>query len=514
MDPLGAGSTRGHPPATQGWGWGSEKPDKNQIQVTFRLELCPRGPQPLAAAAPGAASPVGAKSRWRLVVVHSLCFNESLGAEAQLPRPGAQEMFVIMGTRPCLTVPSPLTNPGAELAPRSSSAEEGRAWRASWFTGTGRAESCSSSPGQSPFSFQSRASSPRLGSQVPGALSTAPASLLARSRAPRAPLCQQPPGANFSSKIPQGKMPQAESAADQGGLGRGHPSQAGNSSCCRKVPPCRGQAEAASTCCSGGGGGVKIRELVPGVSGFEAVVGPAERCPFSGPRLVRWKQEVPVGLGGGLLKPHPGGAGPRRLRAAALLLPPRRGAKGGGAQLPLCWCFPGERLDPKEVPGGGGVGTAAECSRTNSAVPGALWDGSCLLLLGPGWAGGEGEEGNGAGSSWSRAGLQLTLRGPFLCSPVAPLLPSHLPAHPSLSVQPILSQINLKSLYLKQDLACCLVSWVGAHTLRHRSLPVRTGHRGARPGRGAAEALGAPAGSCTRCAWTARSDMPQLVILS
>lgn len=233
MDPLGAGSTRGHPLVTQGWGWGSEKPDKNQIQVTFWLELCPRGPQPLSAAAPGAASPAGAKSRWRLVVVHSLCFNESLGAEAQLPRPGAQGMFVITGTRPCLTVPSPLTNPGAELAPRSSSAEGGRAWRASWFTGTGRAESCSSSPGQSPFSFQSRASSPRLGSQVPGALSTAPASLLARSRAPRAPLCQQPPGANFSSKIPQGKLPQAESAADRGGLGRGHPSQAGNSSCCQ-----------------------------------------------------------------------------------------------------------------------------------------------------------------------------------------------------------------------------------------------------------------------------------------
>lgn len=233
MDPLGAGSTRGHPPVTQGWGWGSEKPDKNQIQVTFWLELCPRGPQPLAAAAPGAASPVGAKSHWRLVVVHLLCFNESLGAEAQLPHPGAQGMFVITGTKPCLTVPSPLTNPGAELAPRSSSAEGGRAWRASWFTGTGRAESCSSSPGQSPFSFQSRASSPRLGSQVPGALSTAPASLLARSRAPRAPLCQQPPGANFSSKIPQGKLPQAESAADRGGIGRGHSSQAGNSSCCQ-----------------------------------------------------------------------------------------------------------------------------------------------------------------------------------------------------------------------------------------------------------------------------------------
>lgn len=64
------------------------------------------------------------------------------------------------------------------------------------------------------------------------------------------------------------------------------------------APAARGQAEAASTCCSGGGGGVKIRELVPGVSGFEAVVGPAERCPFSGPRLVNWNQEVPVGLGG------------------------------------------------------------------------------------------------------------------------------------------------------------------------------------------------------------------------
>lgn len=110
--------------------------------------------------------------------------------------------------------------------------------------------------------------------------------------------------------------------------------------------------------------------------------------------------------------------------------------------------------------------------------------------------------------------VQLTLPGPFLCSPIAPLLPSHLPTHPSLSIQPILSQINLKSLYLKQDLACCLVSWVGAHTSRHRSLPVSTGHRGARPGCGAAKVLGAPAGSCTRCAWTARSDMPQLVILS
>lgn len=145
------------------------------------------------AAAPGAASPAGPKSRWRLVVVHLLCFNESLGAEAQLPHPGAQGMFVITGTKPCLTVPSPLTSPGAELAPRSSSAVGGRAWRASWFTGTGCAESCSSSPGQSPFSFQSRASSPCLGSQVPGALSTAPASLLVRSRAPWAALCQQPP---------------------------------------------------------------------------------------------------------------------------------------------------------------------------------------------------------------------------------------------------------------------------------------------------------------------------------
>lgn len=197
------------------------------------------------------------------------------------------------------------------------------------------------------------------------------------------------PGANFSSKIPQGKLPQAESAA-AGGLGRGHPSQAGNSSCCRKVPPCRGQAEAASTCCSGGGGGVKIRELAPGVSGFEAVFGPAERCPFSSPRLVSWKQEVPVGLGGASQTSSHGsgtataeGCGASAAAAQALR---------EGAWLPLRWCFPGERRDPEEVPGGGGEGTAAECSRTDSAVPGALRDGSCLLLLGPGCAGGEGEE--------------------------------------------------------------------------------------------------------------------------
>lgn len=40
-------------PRALGWGWGSEKPDKNQVRVTFQLELCPRGPQPLSTARMG-----------------------------------------------------------------------------------------------------------------------------------------------------------------------------------------------------------------------------------------------------------------------------------------------------------------------------------------------------------------------------------------------------------------------------------------------------------------------------
>lgn len=32
-------------PRALGWGWGSEKPDPNQVQVTFRLELAPGLPQ-------------------------------------------------------------------------------------------------------------------------------------------------------------------------------------------------------------------------------------------------------------------------------------------------------------------------------------------------------------------------------------------------------------------------------------------------------------------------------------
>lgn len=133
-------------PGALGWGWGSEKPDPNQVQVTFRLELAPGLPQGATAserspcracvrggvlcnaplpqraapeargAVPGLRVREAMQGREGKTSVHLLSFNENLGAKAQLPQPGVRGTFVAAGVRPCLTVPRLLTSPGAELA--------------------------------------------------------------------------------------------------------------------------------------------------------------------------------------------------------------------------------------------------------------------------------------------------------------------------------------------------------------------------------------------------------------